>query len=282
VVVEGSVIPSLDFEALLLAHRRTGAAATAVVEVDRRRSASGSLPPRQSGGIYVFSRDVLEGVPASGFHDIKQGLLEDLYAHGVRTNVYEVPGLSPRVLDFATYTATNRTVINSAARRPEFFGDFDPVGEGFHHRLAQVDGDARLIGPVLVGRSARVEPGAVIIGPTSIGAGSVIGPGAVISRSVVLERCSVGAYSLIDNSLLAHGTVIEPGEQCTQAVRIDDPDAEPCGPPPVIQLRMSVHPPDTLRVASPSEPVPVLSRPGHVPDELMLAGREYPGIPLRT
>ena len=81
VLVEGAMIPSLDLRALLAAHWKAGAAASTVVEIDRRR-ATGATTTRHGapGGIYILERHVLEGVSAAGFQDIKQGLLERLYA----------------------------------------------------------------------------------------------------------------------------------------------------------------------------------------------------------
>ena len=221
VLVEGAMIPSLDLGELLAAHWAAGAAASTVVEVDRRRAAVGATRRGAPGGIYVFERHVLDGVPVLGFQDIKQGLLERLYAAGERVHVHEMRGLSPRILDYASYAAVSGWLIASAARRPDF-RDYIPIGDGLRHPTATVDASARLIGPVIIGPGAAVGAGAVLVGPVSIGAQSVVEAGAVVARSSVWERCVVSAGALVDASLLAHAVVIAPGERLMNAVEVVD------------------------------------------------------------
>ena len=226
VVVEGAMIPSLDLVALLAAHARSGAAATTVVEVDRRRNAVGARRPTTPGGIYVFARRVLEAVPAAGFQDIKQGLLERLYAAGERVHLHEVQGISPRVLDYRSYAAVSGWLIGLAATRPEF-RDYRPIAEGLRHPSAVVDPAATVIGPVLLGPGARIAAGAVIVGPASIGADSQVGPDALVARSSVWERCRVGAGAVVDGALLAHGVAVAAEEQLMGAVEVIDTAGHP-------------------------------------------------------
>jgi len=211
VVAEGALIPSLDLDALLTAHRDSGAVATAVVEVDRRRSATGGERSRLPGGIYVFERRVLERVPATGYYDIKQGLLERLYDEGERVLMHEVQGLSPRIMDYASYTAASAWLIASAHTRPGFYSGYVKAGDGMRHPSARIHPSARLIGPVLVGPGARIDAGAVVVGPTAIGAGSVVESEAVVVRSVLWERCVVGRGASLDGSLLSDDAVAEAG-----------------------------------------------------------------------
>ena len=219
VVVEGSLIPSLDLRALLAVHRAARAAATVVVEIDRRRRGTGGERPRLPGGIYVFDRRVLEGVAERGYHDIKQGLIERLHADRERVAIHEVAGVSPRVLDSAGYASVNSWLITRAAQRPAPLLDgYQPRGQGLHHSTASVHPDARLIGPVLLGPSVRIEADAVIVGPTSVGAGSVIQSGALVSRSVLWAQCVVGAHAIVDSSVLADHSHVGAGERVFSAV----------------------------------------------------------------
>ena len=221
VLVEGAMIPSLDLGELLAAHWRTGAVASTVVEIDRRRAAVGTQRRGAPGGIYVFERHVLEDVPGAGFQDIKQGLLERLYGAGERVYVHEMRGLSPRILDYSSYAAVSGWLIATAARRPEF-RDYVPAGDGLRHPSATVHPSARLIGPVIVGPGAVVNADAVLVGPVSIGAHTVIESAAVVARSSVWERCRVGAGALVDASLLAHAVAVAPGEYLMNAVEVID------------------------------------------------------------
>jgi NDP-sugar pyrophosphorylase family protein len=221
VLVEGSVIPLHDLEEILDGHRRSGAPVTTVVEIDRRRAAVGGARRPAPGGIYVFEREVLESVPATGFQDIKQGLLERLYASGERVRVHEVDGVSPRVLDYQSYLSVTGWLAATAVRRADF-RDYLPVGEGIRHPTAEVDPTARVIGPVVIGPHARVGPEAVLVGPVSVGAHSRIGASALVARSSVWERCVVGAGALVDRSLLAHAVEVPAGARLKSAVEVVD------------------------------------------------------------
>ena len=213
VVVEGSMIPRLDLSALLESHRASKAAATVVVEIERRTRPGAGKEPRQAGGIYVFERRVLDGVPGRGYQDIKQGLLERLYAAGETVATYEVQGIAPRVLDAATYGSVGQWLITEEIRQPSFLVDYERVGEGLHHPTAIVHPSARLIGPILVGPYARIEPDAIIVGPTSIGAYTVIGAGAMVSRSTLWDDCAIGEHASVDGSILADAATVMRGEQ---------------------------------------------------------------------
>lgn len=231
-VVEGAVFPSLDLRILLEAHRRSGAVATVVAEIDRRRRALAGEALRHPGGVFLFERRVIAGVSARGYHDIKQGLLEKLYQAGERVMTHEVQGISPRVLDFPTYSTVSRWLIARTVEHPVFLTDYVPMPGGLRHPSAFVDPSARIVGPVLLAADARVEAGAVLVGPASVGAGSVIGRNAVVSRTSVWDRCLVGSSAVIDASLLTDHTVILSGARIKGTVELAS-DAVLTAPRPI-------------------------------------------------
>src|SRR4051812_37853145 len=77
VVAEGTSIPNIDLLDLLRAHRASAAAVTIVVEDEPRRNGNPEL--KVPTGIYVFERRALEMVPTTGFYDIKERLIPQLY-----------------------------------------------------------------------------------------------------------------------------------------------------------------------------------------------------------
>ena len=222
VVVEGSMIPSMELDALLAAHVASGAAATIVVEVERRTRPGSQADPRQPGGIYVFDRRVLESVAERGYQDIKQGLIEHLYGAGENVQMYEVQGIAPRVLDSATYASVDHWLITEEIRSPRFLGDYLSVGDGLHHPTAMVHPTARCVGPVVLGPDVIVEANAVLVGPLSVGRGSVIAADAVISRSSIGERCRVGESANVDSSLLSDAAAVARGEWVFAAACLPD------------------------------------------------------------
>jgi mannose-1-phosphate guanylyltransferase len=185
--------------------------------------------PARPGGIYVFERHVLERVSAAGFQDIKQGLLERLYAHGEKVAVHEVSGLSPRVLDFHSYASVSSWLITSAVSRRAAAREQEMLGaaldslwlDGAGDELSPVDApltrefsawrglsrhepaaDGRSFVPfaeweqvedALVHPTATVHPSARLIGPV------LVGPYACVEAdAVVVGPTSLGAGTVVE------------------------------------------------------------------------------------
>jgi mannose-1-phosphate guanylyltransferase len=227
VIVEGALIPSLDLAALLNSHARSGASVTVVAEMERRKNTQTTHQPPLSGGIYVFNRSVLTDIPDHGYQDIKEGLLAVLYAKRERVLSFEMQGLTPRVLDYATYAGVSRWLITRSLQSSAFLSHYVRIGDRLQHPTAIVDESSRFIGPVLVGPGARVGAGALIVGPTTIGAGSDIGAGTLVSRSLIWEKVVVGAGAALDCCLLADQTVVRPNKRLYATVEIRDGNREP-------------------------------------------------------
>jgi NDP-sugar pyrophosphorylase family protein len=206
VVVEGALIPSVDLVELLRAHWLAEAAATIVVEVDRRRGIAPGPGPTVPGGVYVLDARAVRAVAPAGFHDIKQGLIERLYRAGERVAVHRVHGLSPRVLDFHSYLSVNRWLVERTAEQA--LDGYERVGDALVHHTARVHPGASLVGPALVGPGALLAEDVVVIGPTAIGARSRLLAGAVLTRSVVGEHCTVGRDAVVDTSALLGGSLV--------------------------------------------------------------------------
>lgn len=211
VIVEGALVPALvDLRALLRAHRDSGAAATIVVEIERRRRTLAPDRRKLPGGVYVLDRRVLEQVPARGYHDIKEELLDRLFSDRERVGTFEVQGVTPRVLDFASYTSVSQWMIGRALADPARLPGFVRDDASARHGSAVVDRTARIVGPVLLGHDVRIERDAVIVGPTAIADGSRVGAGAVITRSNLWHGCTVGEGARVDAGLLADGARVGP------------------------------------------------------------------------
>jgi mannose-1-phosphate guanylyltransferase len=220
IVLEGTIVPTLDFAAMLAAHRKSGAAATVVVEFDRRRRGMASGVRRQPAGIYVFERSALETVPLHGYQDIKEGLLGRLTGSGAHVAMHEVDGLSAKVLDYSSYAAVSRWLVSRSIERPTLLSHYVRDGEGMHHPSVFVHPTARLVGPVLLAEGVRVEADAVIVGPASIGERSVIAARALVSRSFIWDDCVVGEDAIVDSSVLADQCVVVPGDRLRSVTQV--------------------------------------------------------------
>jgi mannose-1-phosphate guanylyltransferase len=217
IVVEGSVVPRVDLRALLAAHERAHAAATVVVDGAERRGEGagwGAAP----AGIYVFSRRTLAQVPRTGYQDIKEMLIPQLYREHAPVVTYAAGQPSARVYDLASYLAVQGWILARCA-----LGESVPDGyvqrDGLCiHGSAAVARTARLVGPVLVGPKTRVGAEAVIVGPTLVGADCAVGRRAVVARSVIWDQCVVASGAQIDQSLLTTGAAIEGNQTVCGAI----------------------------------------------------------------
>src|SRR5204862_956512 len=171
VVVDGSLIPAVDLEAVLADHVGSGAAMTAVVhEQPGGYAASGRrIAP---AGIYMFSRCAFEAVAAAGFQDIKEHLIPALRRRHQRVSAFVANEISPRVIDAETYLAVNHWAIEQIPVRPGRFAAADAVvvGQVAAHPSASVHPRAQIIGPAVLGPGVAVGPYATIVGPVSLGA----------------------------------------------------------------------------------------------------------------
>jgi NDP-sugar pyrophosphorylase family protein len=199
VVIDGTVVPTVDFGALVRAHRASGAALT-IVAHDSPNHASRRLV--QPNGIYVFDRSLTDRIPAAGFFDIKENLIPALHRDGVEIGIFHAPGSSPRVFDPDTYLAVNHWMVEKLVREGAPDG-YHRSGSALVSNTARLSLDARLIGPSLIGPGVEIRAGATVVGPCVLGSGTVIGSDAVVSRTVTWEGCVIGARALVDRCIVA-------------------------------------------------------------------------------
>jgi NDP-sugar pyrophosphorylase family protein len=220
IVIEGSVIPTLDLRRLLRAHAGSHAIATIVTQprtTDTPEDRHADVP----AGVYVFNRAAFEFVPSIGYQDIKEGLLRRLYEAGAAVRVYEADDWCPRVIDTRSYLAASQWAIRRVARQHSSAVVADST--------SQIADGAMLIGPVLIGPNAVIMDGASVIGPAAIGRGSTVQPNAVVSRAMVWDQCSIGSGAFVDQTVLANGAVVDSGATLFHTVRV--PAASVAKPP---------------------------------------------------
>ncbi len=215
IVTDGTSIPTADISALLARHVETGADLTVVAH--RRVSPFSAGSQFSPTGTYVFNRDVLDQIPATSFHDIKEGLMPKLYQDGRKIELFEVATASPRVLNADSYMALNRWMIErvSTATAPST-GRFQGLAA---HPSAWVDDSAVIVGPVVLGEGARVLSNATLVGPCVIGAGTTVCSQATVARSVVWEHSVIGRDAFVDQCIVAEGATIDAHESIAGLLR---------------------------------------------------------------
>jgi mannose-1-phosphate guanylyltransferase len=205
-VVEGTRLPSLDLSALLLEHGASGAALTTVIDVERRRRSG--VGNRFPGGIYVFEQAVVDLIRPTGYHDIKQGLLELVNERRLGVHLVERGGLTPTVVDQPSYMAMTRWMVSTVDERHGFYPEYAMRADGLLHPTAEIADGAMLVGPVLVGPGVRIEANAVVVGPTVLGSDVVIEANATVARSAVMDGVRIGAGAHVDHAVLVPRAVV--------------------------------------------------------------------------
>ena len=209
VVADGTIVPRIDLGALLAAHRAAGAWVT--VAVNGAASDGSACGPLQPVGIYVFQREALACIPATGYQDIKEILIPRLRQSGGRVVAELVDGCCPRVTGFESYLAVCEWTLEQLVSRTAPPPGFRRLGEALIHRRARVSGSAVLMGPVLLGPWAHVSDGATIVGPATLGARCNIWTGAVVCRSVLWDRAEIGPESVVDQCVISHDARVPTG-----------------------------------------------------------------------
>jgi len=218
VIVDGTAIPNVDLSQLLQTHRDSGAAATVVVHAESERE--GAAPVQVPSGIYVINREVLDQIPATGFYDLKENLIPQLYKSGERVCAFEMATASPRVLDASTYLAVNEWMVEHLVASDEPLDGYVRQGTSLVHQDAIVEPGAMLVGPVLVGPAALAKAGAVVVGPTSIGREAIVEAHALVSRSAIWRRCHVGETAAADRCIVGDDAIVPAGTQSFRQIRV--------------------------------------------------------------
>jgi mannose-1-phosphate guanylyltransferase len=222
VVVDGTIVPSIDLDAMLAEHQRSGAALTVAAAPERGREddPEAALEPV---GIYIFSREAIGQVPATGYQDIKEALIPRLYKRGQRIVPFVVrSGAAPRVVNAASYLTVSKWAVCQLAGGSEEPDGYVRQGEALVHQSAGLHASVRVIGPVMVGPRSTVAEGSLLIGPTTVGADCTLGRATVVSRSVLWSGCTVGAGAVLDHTVLTDDADAEPGVVLRNTVIVPD------------------------------------------------------------
>lgn len=206
-VLEGVALPDVELRHLLAAHRASAAAATVVVSGESHRPGELSSP----AGVYVFSRDALLRVPATGYRDIKEVLIPDLHRAGLTVQAYAAAHTWPRHDGLRSYVAAQHWMLERWRRAGVAPPGYGWRGQTCVHASARVSAAARLVGPVMVGRAAQIDDEAILLGPVVVGPECRVGRGAVLGRSVLWDGCEVGAGARLEDCVVAFGVRIGAG-----------------------------------------------------------------------
>ena len=158
-------------------------------------------------GIYVFSPQIFERIPADTFYDFGKQVFPELLADGLRFYGYDAG--DAYWCDIGTpseYRRASADVVNGVFRIP----DTRPNGVDPTARIA---GSATIDRNVWIGARARIGERVRIAGPSVIGDGTVVEDGASVEASIVWEASTIGAGAQLRDAIVGKDTQIDAGAE---------------------------------------------------------------------
>lgn len=226
-IFNGDVLGGTDLRAVLNTHAEKNADVTMhLVRVPDPR-AFGCVPTDQDGrvleflektqdpptdqinaGIYVFRREIIEGIPAGRPISVEREIFPSLLDRGMDVYGHVDYAYWRDMGTPSDFVRGSSDLVRGIAPSPLLSGKH---GESLVDESASVGGGALLYGGSVVGRGAEIGAGARI-DQSVIFDGARIGAGAVIERSVVADGADIGPRTVISDAIIGEGAVI--GARC--------------------------------------------------------------------
>ncbi|WP_449597348.1 sugar phosphate nucleotidyltransferase [Nonomuraea endophytica] len=171
---------------------------------------------RINAGCYVFTRSVIDSIPAGEVVSVERQTFPGLIESGEL-----VLGYADRTywLDVGTPAALvqgSRDLVLGKLASPALPG---PTGEHLALPGALLSPEAKVVGGTVVGAGARVEAGATVTGSILLD-GCVIGAGATVTDSVVGAGARIAAGAVIRDALIGDRAVVGAGNELQAGIRV--------------------------------------------------------------
>jgi mannose-1-phosphate guanylyltransferase/mannose-1-phosphate guanylyltransferase/phosphomannomutase len=225
VVIGCDEVTDIRLDDVLAFHRKREAIATiglvecevvdqyGVVVLDDRAKIVGfqEKPPKgtessklANTGIYVFSPEIFEHIPADEFYDFGKQVFPSL--QGAGEPFYGFHALGAYWADIGTpseYRRASYAVVEGIVQIPQT----NPNGIDSSARLGK---DVRIEGPVRIGAAATIADGVSIVGPSVIGDRARVDRAATLERSILWNGAQIGARSTLRDTIVGTGYVVQP------------------------------------------------------------------------
>ena len=216
-IFNGDVLSGVDLRKLLATHADSGADATLYLTKVADPRAFGCVPTDADGwvtaflekdpepvtdqinaGTYVFSRAVLDSIPAGRPVSVERETFPGLLASGARVAGHVDDAYWRDLGTPADFVAGSADLVQGIAPSPALPG---PTGSALVLPGAQVDPGAILTGGTAVGARARIGAQAVLDGAVLFD-DVVVEAGAVVRRSVIGFGASIGAGAVVEDAVI--------------------------------------------------------------------------------
>jgi mannose-1-phosphate guanylyltransferase/phosphomannomutase len=239
-VISGDALTDVDLGELVAFHRSSGAMATVALKHMENPLEFGIVITREDGrierflekphwgqvfsdtintGIYVLEPEVFEHIP-DGPSDFAGDIFPKLLELGVPLFGFVVDGYWEDVGNLDAYQRAHQDILDGRVRLD--LGGFEVrpglwLGEG-----AEVDPDARLDGPVLIGDWAKVERNAHLREYSVIGNGVVVKAGAMLHRAIVHDNAYIGQGASLRGCVVGRSADVKHGGRVEDGAVVGD------------------------------------------------------------
>jgi mannose-1-phosphate guanylyltransferase / phosphomannomutase len=262
VVISGDALTDIDLDEVLGFHRRRGALATVALKRMPNPLEFGIVITTDDGrierflekphwgqvfsdtintGIYVLEPEVFEHIP-DGPADFAADVFPRLLAQGAPLFGFVADGYWEDVGTLEAYQRAHQDILDGRVQvdvrgfqvRPGVW-----IGEG-----AELDPDAKLTAPVLIGDFTKVEAGVRLREYTVVGSGVVVKRDAFLHRAIVHDNAYIGPGANLRGCVVGRSADIKRGGRIEDGVVVGDN----CdiGPDAIIQPNVKIYPYKTV------------------------------------
>jgi mannose-1-phosphate guanylyltransferase/phosphomannomutase len=239
-VISGDALTDVDLGELVAFHKERGGMATVALKHMDNPLEFGIVITREDGrierflekphwgqvfsdtintGIYVLEPEVFDHIP-DGPSDFAGDIFPKLLEMGAPLYGFVVDGYWEDVGNLDAYQKAHQDILDGRVRLD--IGGFEVrpglwLGEG-----AEVDPDARLDGPVLIGEFAKVEASVHLREYTVIGSGVVVKRGATLHRAIVHDNAYIGQGASLRGCVVGRSADVKRGGRVEDGVVVGD------------------------------------------------------------
>ena len=183
----------------------THASPKGVLRTNRRGKSMG-----EPAGIYVCGTGILKHIPKAGYFDIKEGLIPEMLRAGKTVHAATLPNRAGNFRDRQEYLYAIADYLEGV---PKLDADLKPCRDSDSQTMwiaanAKVEPGARIYGPAVVMDGAHISKGVVVIGPTVLGNNVSIGADSVVLNSVLWDGAQVGPNCQIQQCILDYNAAL--------------------------------------------------------------------------
>lgn len=234
-VLNGDILSGHDIGAQVRRHVDRGAAVTLHLTEVEDPTRFGCVPTDEEGrvtaflektpnpvtnrinaGCYVFTRSVIDGIPAGQVVSVERETFPGLIEVGELVLGYADRSYWLDVGTPAAFVQGSRDLVLGHLASPALPA---PPGEFLVLPGATVSGEAKISGGATVGARAVVEAGATVSGSV-LGDDCLVASGATVVDSVVGAGARVEAGAVVCDSVIGEGALIGPGNELRGGARV--------------------------------------------------------------